>query len=325
MKLSIIVPVYNTGKYLSKCLDSILNQTIKDIEIIVVNDGSKDNSKEIINNYVKKYKKKIVFIDKKNGGQGSARNVGIKKASGEYIGFVDSDDFVESSMYEEMYNTAKENDSDVVICSISDYYEKNDSKKDVMLNLKEKVTIKEAIINSVPSVVNKIYKRELLQNSNISFNENIWYEDLPYSMQIIVNAKKINYVDKAFYNYFHRNESTMHNKNITKNLDIIKAYDILINYLKENNLYDKYKDEIDFILLKEIYLATINRVIRTNNKHSEKKKIIKQIRKYYYSFSVGKTKYFNTLSKAYKVSYYLIKFRLYFILSFLFKVKGGNK
>ena len=225
-------------------------------------------------------------------------------------------------MYEEMYNSAIDNNSDIVICNISDYYEKDDSKKDVLLGLSNTPSINEAIVKSVPSVVNKIYKRELLQNTDISFDESIWYEDLPYSMQILVNAQKISFVEKPFYNYFHRNVSTMHNKNISKNLDILKAYNILINYLNENNLYDKYKEEFDFILLKEVYLATINRVLRTSNKHSEKKKIIKEVRK---NTSIRKTKYFSLLSKAYKISYYLIKLRLYFVLSFLFKVKGGNK
>ncbi len=322
MKLSVIVPVWNTAKYLPKCLDSIINQSLKDIEIIVVNDGSSDNSVEVIKKYVKKYKDRIIFLDKENGGQGSARNLGIKHAKGDYIGFVDSDDFIESTMYEEMYKSAIDNNSDIVICNISDYYEKDDSKKDVLLGLSNTPSINEAIVKSVPSVVNKIYKRELLQNRNISFDESIWYEDLPYSMQVLVNAKKISFVEKPFYNYFHRNVSTMHNKNISKNLDILKAYNILINYLNENNLYDKYKEEFDFILLKEVYLATINRVLRTSNKHSEKKKIIKEIRQ---NTSIRKTKYFSLLSKAYKISYYLIKLRLYFVLSFLFKIKGGNK
>ncbi len=324
MKLSVIVPVYNTNKYLPKCLDSILNQSLKDIEIIVINDGKSDNSVETIKKNEKKYKNKIVFIDKKNGGQGSARNVGIKKAHGEYIGFVDSDDFIEETMYEEMYNTAKENNSDIVICNISDYYEKNDTKKEVSLKLSQNPSISEAIINSVPSVVNKIYKRELLQDSNITFDESIWYEDLPFSMQIVVNAKKISFIEKPFYNYFHRNISTMHNKNISKNLDILKAYDILINYLNKEKLYNKYKEEFDFILLKEVYLATINRILRTSNKHSEKKEIIKQIRKYFKDHFGRKTKYFSNLSRSYKLSYYLIKFKLYFILSFLFKMKGGK-
>lgn len=323
MKLSVIVPVYNTGKYLNKCLDSILNQSLKDLELIIVNDGSTDNSVDIIKEYIKNNKDRIVFLDKKNGGQGSARNLGISKAHGDYITFVDSDDFIDKDMYKEMYDMAIKNDSDIVICNISDYYEKSGSSKDTCLSLDKEVSVNEALIKSVPSVVNKIYKKELLKN--IKFDESIWYEDLPYSLQVVSNAKKINFINKPFYHYYHRVKSTMHNENIAKNLDILKAYDILINYLKKEKKYDKYKDEIDFILLKEVYLSTVNRVIRTGNKRSEKRNIIKQVRDYYKSFNTGKTKYFKTLSKSYKISYYLIKLRLYFVLSLIFKLKGRNR
>ena len=114
----------------------------------------------------------------------------------------------------------------------------------------------------------------------------------------------------------------MHNENIKKNLDIIKAFDELIKYYKNNNIYKRYKDELDFILLKEVYISTINRVIRTSNKRSEKLKIIKEIRNYYNSYSIGKTKYFNKLPKSHRMSYYLIKLKLYSLIYLLFKLKG---
>lgn len=325
MKLSIIVPVYNTGKYLKKCLNSLINQTLDDFEIIIVNDGSTDDSEKIIREYEKKYSDKIVFMNKKNGGQGSARNVGIKKASGEYIGFVDSDDFIDKNMYKDMYETAKKNDSDIVICSISDYYERERKSSGTHLGLRENVQIKDAMIKSVPSVVNKIYKRNLIIDNDLLFDENIWYEDFPYSMQLIVNAKKINYIDKCYYYYFHRYYSTMSNENILKNLDILKAFDILLSYLKENDIYEEYKEEAEFLLLREVYIATINRIIMTNNKYKDKKNVINKIKKYTSNFLIHKNKYFNKLSFNFKLSYYLIKFRLYFLIKGLFKLKEVTK
>ena len=324
MKISVIIPVYNTGNYLKKCLNSILNQTLKEIEIIIVNDGSSDNSLDIIKKYMKK-NKNIILINKENGGQGSARNMGISRATGEYISFVDSDDFIDEEMLEEMYLTAKENDSDIVICNISDYYEKSGTMRDVSLNLKKEVSIQEAILYSVPSVVNKIYRRELLQDNKLFFNEKIWYEDFPYSIQLLVHAKKISFINKPFYHYFHRIQSTMHNQNISKNLDILKAYDELEEYLKINNYYDKYENEIQFLLLKEVFVATINRVIRTSNPISQKRKIIKEIEKYYYSHTKGNNPYFSNLPQSFKISYYLIKTRLYFVLSIIFKLKEDKR
>ncbi len=325
MKLSIIVPVYNTGNYLKKCLNSLVNQTLDDIEIIIVNDGSTDNSEEIIKKYELDYKDKIVFINKKNGGQGSARNIGVKRATGDYIGFVDSDDFVDKNMFKDMYEEAIKKGSDIVICGISNYYEKNKLTSEVHLNLQRDTSVKEAFIKSVPSVVNKIYKRNLIISNEILFDENIWYEDFPYSMQLIVNANKINYIDKCYYYYFHRLRSTMHNENIEKNLDILKAFDILVQYLKEINKYKEYEDEINFLVLKEIYIATINRILRTSNKRKDKNIVIKKIKEYTCNFSLKNNKYFKTLTFNYKLSYYLIKLKMYFMINLLFKLKEIKK
>ena len=117
-KVSIIVPVYGVEKYIDKCLDSLVKQSLKEIEVIVVNDGTKDNSQKIIDKYVKKYPDKIKSFIKENGGQGSARNYGLEKASGEYIGYVDSDDFIEKDMYKKLYNKAKEKDYSMQFLSL---------------------------------------------------------------------------------------------------------------------------------------------------------------------------------------------------------------
>lgn len=320
MKLSVIVPVYNTCKYLKKCLDSIINQTYKDIEIIIVNDGSKDNSEDIIKEYLNKYKDKIVYIKQKNNGQGSARNNGLKHAKGEYIGFVDSDDFIEKDMYEKMIKIAEKNNSDIVICAINDYYEKNNLSCSTYLSLKQNVEVKEAIMNSIPSVVNKIYKRELIVNNKIFFNEKIWYEDFPYSIQLVMESKIINYINEPLYNYYHRVKSTMHNENISKNLDVLSAFELLLDYAHKNKLYEKYYKEINYLLLKEVYIAAINRIIRTNNKRKDKKKNINIIKKYCKKHEI-KNEYFKLLPKSYKISYYLIKLRLYFMINIIFKLK----
>ena len=124
-KVSVIVPVYNVEKYIDKCLESLVNQTLKDIEIIIVNDGSTDNSIKIVEEYKEKYKNKIIYLEKENGGLSDARNYGIQYAKGEYIAFLDSDDYVDRKMYEKLYNKAIENNSDIVEC---DFYWKYTNK-----------------------------------------------------------------------------------------------------------------------------------------------------------------------------------------------------
>ena len=140
VKVSVIVPVYNVEKYITKCLNSLVKQTLKDIEIIVVNDGSPDNSQAIIDKFVKKYPKKVKSYIKKNGGLSDARNYGIEKATGEYIAFVDSDDYVEHNMYKEMYEKAKEHDFDIVVCDLKYIYE-------LSFNVKNKVELEIIIRN----------------------------------------------------------------------------------------------------------------------------------------------------------------------------------
>ena len=204
-KVSVIIPVYNVENYLRKCLDSLVNQTLKDIEIIVVNDGTTDNSQEIINEYVKKYPKKVVSIIQENGGQGAARNTGLLHAKGEYIGYVDSDDYVEENMYEELYKKAKEEDSDIVICG------NNVVKENYELFSKEDVD-KEFLLGKM-AVWNKIYKKNIIVDNKIQFRSKVWYEDLDFTMKVYFSSKKISYIDKALYNYLLREGSTMNNKN----------------------------------------------------------------------------------------------------------------
>ena len=158
-KVSIVVPVYNTKKYLEKCLDSLVYQTLDDIEIIVVNDGSPDESQKIIDRYVQAYPNKVQAYVKENGGLSDARNFGISKCNGEYIGFVDSDDYVNLDMYQNMYNKAKEQDFDMVVCDIRYVYE--NVSKEVSSQVDEDINdldkIKAQMVNIYPAAWNKIY------------------------------------------------------------------------------------------------------------------------------------------------------------------------
>ena len=168
-KVSVIIPVYGVEKYIDKCLASLVKQSLKDIEIIVVNDGSPDNSQKIIDKYVKKYPQKIKSYIKENGGQGSARNFGLSKATGEYIGYVDSDDFVEKDMYEKLYNKACEGNYDIVICdnfNVSEDY--STKKEDIHINNGNE--FEKAIFGKM-AVWNKIYRREILIDNNLEFKD----------------------------------------------------------------------------------------------------------------------------------------------------------
>jgi len=148
-KVSVIIPVYNVENYIEKCLNSVLNQTLKEIEIIIVNDGSKDSSKQKIEKYLEKHENKIIYLEKENGGLSDARNYGIGYAKGEYIAFLDSDDYIEPTMYEEMYKKAKEENSDMVECDfLWEYPRKVKEDVGIIYNNKKEMLAKYCIEGS---------------------------------------------------------------------------------------------------------------------------------------------------------------------------------
>ena len=231
-KISIIVPVYNTSKYLNGCIKSLLHQTLEEIEIILINDGSTDTSESII----RKYKdKRIKYISKNNEGIGKTRNLGIEIATGEYLSFIDSDDYVEPNFCEVMYEKAIKDKCDIVIC---DYYEDhNYGLKEIRFPTFPDASLKENpdILNMVNlGPCNKIYKRSLFKNKDNRFVENLKYEDAPLVVKLLLTAKKIGKVDECLAHYvIHEDsETTTHDERI---FDILKITDIIVNDLKKYN------------------------------------------------------------------------------------------
>lgn len=324
MKVSVIVPVYNVEKYLRRCLDSLVNQTFKDYEIIIVNDGSPDNSKEIINEYVKKFPQLIKSYNKKNGGLGSARNYGLKKSIGEFIIFVDSDDFVESNMLEKMYNVANKKNSDMVVCNINDFYEKNlNNKLNYNKYIGSNVFKKPEIILNRPAAWNKLYRRTLFDKPGMEFVNNKWYEDLRLTTKLYLECNKISFVDHHLYNYVIRENSIMNNKNITRNYEIIEAFEDIISFYKKNNYLDDFKEEIEFLAINHIFIAANVRII-INSKSKDIRKNLEPTLEYFKSnFNINnKNKYLKELSFNQQLIYTLMKSKCYLLIKLIFKFKN---
>ena len=323
IKVSVIVPVYNVENYLAKCLDSLVNQTLKELEIIVVDDESTDNSSKIIAEYAKKYPKKIKAFSKKNGGQGSARNYGLKYAKGEYIAFVDSDDYVDLDMFFKMYNKAKEDNSDVVICGMKN------------ISLANKVTIDNnnfsnddlKILFGSMGVCNKIFKKDLITNNNLQFRNKVWYEDIDFLVKILLDNIKISFIDEALYNYVLRAGSTMNNSNIAKNLDILLAFDEMIKYFKNKKIYDKVYEKLEFIAIYHIYIASTSRVLLAKDKLKNKKKIINKFREYMHNNfpNYQNNSYLHYMSTNKKIIYKLINLKWYNIIRIVLNIKKKLK
>lgn len=263
-KVSIIVPVYNVEQYIGKCIESLGNQTLEDIEIIMVDDGSTDNSAKIIKRCMRKYSQ-IKYYKKENGGLSDARNYGLEYATGKYIGFVDSDDYVDLDMYRKMYEKAQKDNSDIVECNVYWIYPKK-SKIDIGFRYR---TRKEMLTNARVMACNKIYKKDLLNKSKIKFTKGIKYEDVEFFYKLVPYINNVSFVKEPLYYYMQRNTSIANTQN-EKNADIFIALNNVIKYYKENGLYNEYKEELEYTYTRLLLCSSLKRISKVKNKNIRK-------------------------------------------------------
>ncbi len=241
VKISIIIPVYNVEKYLRQCLDSLIGQTLKNIEIICVNDGSKDNSLEILREYKNK-DSRIVIIDQINQGVSVARNNALKIAKGEYIGFVDSDDWVDADFFEKLYYSAIKNDCDIAVGGIAwnftsgelDFIDLKFKKSKIFNKTPDKYKITR--VAKAAYIWNKIYKKELFEKLKLEFEPGICYEDMMFSHIILHESEKLVTVPNTFYHYRANPLSLVHNDTPEKKLDFKNEILKTIDYVKKNKI-----------------------------------------------------------------------------------------
>lgn len=233
-KISIIVPIYNVEKYIHKCIDSILDQSFNDFELILVDDESPDKCGEICD-YYKKKDERVIVIHKKNGGPSDARNVGIDRAKGEYIAFIDGDDFIERDMYETMYKTIEENKADICICSLVEVDENGEKLNEYIIN---KVSLSEMILRSYPC--NKLFNKKLFINNRFAYGK--YYEDLELIPKLYLQSRKVVSTNKIGYNYVKR-AGAITSKVDDKILDWLDAYMKLKKYMIEEDIFYKYEKE----------------------------------------------------------------------------------
>ena len=239
IKLSVIVPCYKVEKYLPRCLDSLVNQTLQDIEIICINDGSPDNCLNILKDYKAKYGDKIVIIDKKNEGVWRGRKDGVKIAKGEYIGFVDSDDYVALEFAEKLYNKAKKNNADISVCGFDRidleteklYSREMCKPEDKVIEIAKNPG---AMLELNGAPWNKIYKSELVKNMHDMVNVPKVLDDMMFLQLIYINAKKVVFVPDSLVYYMVRKDSI---------INTVKKDAILPTYESMKELRSVYKTE----------------------------------------------------------------------------------
>lgn len=278
--ISIIVPVYNVEKYLKKCINSILNQSFQNFELILVDDGSTDSSGEICDEYALK-DRRVLVIHKENGGLSSARNEGIKVSSAEYVGFVDSDDYISFSMYEFLYNNLIENNAEISICGLYNCYENNVypqySKKEFYL-LNNEQALKMALEGKVFSVhaVNKLYRKSLFED--VLFPINKLSEDAFTIPKLLLKSRRVVVNTVPQYFYVHRSGTITTSSYKKKDLDVIEAYFQNLKLVEEK--CPKLKKEAEFRLL-WAFMCVLDKMIMTNDfsDFEKYKKILKTLKK----------------------------------------------
>lgn len=282
-KVSVVVPIYNVEKYIKKCMDSLVNQTLQEIQIIFVNDGSTDESGNIAKEYASKYPNKIIYLEKENGGLSDARNFGMRYAEGEYIAFLDSDDYVENTMYEEMYNKALQENSDYVECDfLWEYPDK--TKKDKRNSYDNK---KEMLTNVRVVAWNKLIKREILEKNNISFPKGLRYEDIEFTYKLIPYLNKVSYVDKEFVHYVQRNNSIANVQN-ERTAEVFTIFDNIIKYYQEKGFYEEYKEELEYSYSRILLCSSLKRICKIKDSKTRKKLIKETFEKLYQQFPLWK-------------------------------------
>ena len=263
-KVSIVLPIYNVEKYLRRCIDSVINQTLREIEIILVDDGSPDDCGQICDEYCKK-DERIKVIHQKNRGLSAARNSGIEIATSEYICFIDSDDYIEKDMIEYLYNNAKKYNTDITCCGFTNIYENGINEKITTVKEKKIYSSKEALdihlLSGYIEVVawNKLYKLELF--ANIRYPEGLLYEDMLTTYKLLDISNNILLLPDSKYYYCKRKNSIGANTFSNKMLKLLDACDEVTNFT-----INKYSN-LDNIKIAQIqwYIVVLNKMIISND------------------------------------------------------------
>ena len=281
IKLSIVAAVYNLQDYLPRCLDALVNQTMKDIEILCVDDGSTDKAPQIIEEYQKKYPEKVKVFHKENGGEFTTRNYGLERAKGEYVTFVDTDDYVEPDWAEKLYNAAKENDADLAICG----FERIDlvTNKVIAINMtgfgsavKEINPKDDYLLFINPAPWNKVYKREKIED--LKFLPFRGFNDTLFLASCYTRIKKIAFIPDVLYHYYLRYDSQIHSIN-EQDVNNLKKYllEVKTLYIKSNK-YEEMKYMLDTFAFLHLGTSVMYRV--SYDKSVNMKKMLKDTIQY---------------------------------------------
>jgi glycosyltransferase involved in cell wall biosynthesis len=317
IKCSLIVPVYNVERYLEKCLFSLVNQTLKDIEIILVNDGSTDSSLKIAQDFADKYEN-ITIVTQVNGGLSAARNTGIKHSTADYLAFIDSDDYVDITMIEKMFNMAICQSADIVVCDMkyvfSDHMSFSSGGTFKSFNAKDNPEL----IGINNSACNKLFKRDLF--NDINFPIGLWYEDLGTIPILYLKADKVVKIDEVLYYYLQREDSIAHSIS-PKVFHVYDAIGIVEKYIEQNCVENK-KEYINVVhqmyMNHGLYLTTLRITSLASSRKEAEKYLEVNLQKVNHFYPMWtKNVFINTFNLKVKLIFLLYKLRFINVIAYI--------
>lgn len=325
-KVSIIIPMYNVENYIEKCLDSVMNQTMKDYEVIVIDDGSQDHSYNKAIEYQSRYPQQIRVYKQENAGQGAVRNNGVRVAVGEYILFVDSDDTVSKELVETASTMIESAKADIAIFDAWIVHE-DQSPNEILIgcHADERIISLEKyprLLLEYPCPWNKIYRKDFLIDNELKYPTHMWYEDLTGACMFYACAKSVVVSHEKLYYYLQRSSSVMHSKVNPKNIEILKAMDLVLDYYKQKNIFEKYYQELEYLGIYHILIAAAGRTIRGDAKSRFPDMFMKYMNERFPQWR--ENVYYSEISKANKLKLFLLRRRAYTVLHFLYKMRKAN-
>lgn len=315
--VSIVVPIYGVEKYLDKCVRSLINQTYQNLEIILVDDGSPDGCGRLCDKFAKE-DKRIEVIHKVNGGLSDARNTGAKRASGKYLIFIDSDDYVDNKLVEKTVSSAEENQADMVIFDFTAVEEgefklrTNNIPTNKILRLEEE----KKLLLMPPAAWSRLFNREFYMRANHPFPVGKYYEDLGTTPKFLLEANRIVYLKESLYFYTIRSNSIMKSYNFERNYkDMVWILNDILHFFKERNQFQKYKEELEYLAFASGYFEPSREIVLKDRKNP----YLKKFRAYMYDKfpEFHQNSYVKQLERKNKFHLFILDIRQYWIMALL--------
>lgn len=333
MTISIIIPVYNKVDYIQQCLESIF-EDIKFIsnyfEVIIIDDGSTDGSKDKIFEIINKYRYlecNIAYKYQNNGGLGSACNLGIDLSNGEYIVMVDSDDFVHKGYFKEILKFTERYYADLMYFDLANVNPENNQitsrvsyGSDVIVS---SLDLEPNLLLQLPSAKNKVFKKTLFTNNDIRFPNRLWFEDLATTIPLMTSTSKIVYIPNISYMYVNRNDSIVSSTNISKNKDLVIVLSNLTRYFKDRNIYNTFYNQLEYLYVQHYLLFGVTRIVKNGFSNDMIKVYKEEIKKL--NIKPLKISLRDNFSFSQKLIIFMNYYNLHYVLWIIFKVKKLSK